>query len=129
MKTRVSYNSLLALATVNLSKRQKQVLNCIEETGSITAKGISFMLNLPINHITGRITELMHKQLIRVKTTVKDVTNSSQRVNLYVVREAHDPLNVFEQSWEEKYNDLYDWLKKENPLLLYKYDLLHNHEL
>jgi predicted transcriptional regulator len=129
MRTRVNFNSLLALATVNLSKRQKQVFNCIESTGSITAKGISFMLNLPINHITGRITELMHKQLIRVKTTVKDVTNSSQRVNLYVVREAHDPLNVFEQSWEDKYNELHKWLEKENPLLLYKYDVLQNREL
>ena len=131
MKKRVTATSKEAFAKIqkSLGKRQREVFNCIKETGSITAKGISYSLNLPINHITGRISEIMYKQLIRVKGTVKDVSNNSQRVNLYVIRKDNDPLNVFAQSWEDKFSDLTEWLDHEYPHIFYEFEVLINHKI
>lgn len=129
MKTRVRPNSIEAFQELNLGKRQEQVLRVIKETGSITAKGIAFALKLKINQVTGRVDELRHKQLIKIEKVGKDFAGSKTRVNYYAVRKETDPLNVFEQSWEEKYNELHLWLREENFDLFHKFNALVNHEL
>ena len=128
-KTRISPNSIEAFKELNLSKRQTEVLDCIKKTGSITAKGIAYFMHVEINKVTGRINELIHKQLIKIKSTVKDKSTANARVNLYSIRKESDPLNVFEKSWEEKFNELTQMLEAEHPDIMHKYNALERHEL
>lgn len=106
MKTRISPNSLEAFEKVNLSKRQQEVFDTIEEIGSVTAKGIAYSMKVPINKVTGRINELMHKQIIKIDKVGRDVANRRQNVNYYAIRKESDPENIFEKTWEEKYIEL-----------------------
>jgi predicted transcriptional regulator len=129
MKTRINSNSLEAFSKVDLSRRQQQVFNVIKETGTITAKGIAFQLGFTINRVTGRINELMHKQLIREHSTVRDKIGSNTRVNQYCVRKDEDPINVFYESWEEKYSQLETYLKKHHPYILRQFEVLEKHEI
>ena len=128
-KTRISPNSIEAFKELDLGKRQTEVFDCIKKTGSITAKGIAFFMHVEINKITGRVNELMHKHLIKIKSTVKDKSTANARVNLYSIRKESDPLNVFEKSWEEKFNELVQMLEDQHPDVLHKYNALYNHEI
>ncbi len=47
-----------------LGRRQRQVLRCIRSNEPITNLEISNILNIPINSITGRSSELREKGLI-----------------------------------------------------------------
>ncbi len=71
----------------------------------------------------------MHKQLIKIKSTVKDTITANTRVNLYSIRKESDPLNVFEKSWEEKFNELVQMLDDQHPDVLHKYNALYNHKI
>ena len=128
MKTRINTNSLEAFKSLNLSKRQGEVYAAIKSTGEITSKGLSYALTIPINQITPRVNELLHKQLIRVIGVVQDKANGKS-VSKYAIREAHEPLNVFEQSWESKYTELMEWLEHVHPSVHYQFELLINHKL
>lgn len=129
MKTRVNSNSIEAFKELNLSPRQEEVYQCIKSTGQITAKGIGYMLSLSINKITGRINELMHKQLIKVEKIVKDKAKKRSRVNQYCIRKETDPLNIFDESWEDRYNSLYYWVRENYPNILHEYFVIEKHEL
>lgn len=113
----MSTNSLEAFAEVELSKRQEEVFEIISSVGEISAKGIAFSMKVPINKVTGRINELMHKQRIKIVRTGKDVAGG-KNVNYYAVRQFEDHLNVFEKSWEEKYKELELWLKIDHSDIL-----------
>jgi len=129
MKTRVRPNSIEAFQELNLGKRQEQVLRVIKETGNITAKGIAFALKLKINQVTGRITELLHKQLIKIEKIGIDSAGANHRVNYYSVRKETDPKNVFDLSWEDKFNILERWLKENYPATLHEFECVVKHEL
>ena len=129
MKSRVNFNSIEAFKELNLSPRQEEVYNAIKSTGQITAKGVGYMLSLSINQITGRINELMHLNLIKIEKTVKDKTSKRSRVNQYCVRKETDPLNIFDESWEDRYNSLNDWVRENYPNILHEYLVIEKHEL
>ena len=58
MKTAVHPNSIEAYHGLKLSHRQSQVVEALQVLGKATDLQICDFLNLPINSVTGRITEL-----------------------------------------------------------------------
>jgi len=129
MKTRVNQNSIEALRNVKLSKRQKEVFATIHSIGCVSAKGVAYSMNVPINFVTGRINELMHKQKIKIAKVGRDKLWKAKNVNYYSVRTPGDPLNIFGISWEERYNGLADLVRVKAPDLLYEFEVLTLHEL
>ena len=125
----MSTNSLEAFEKVNLGKRQQEVFEVIESVGSITAKGIAYQMKVPINKVTGRISELMQKQIIKISRIGKDKSGARGNVNYYSIRKEDDRLNVFGRSWEEKYEELRGWLDKKHTGILYEYYATEKHEL
>lgn len=128
MKTRMNQNSLEAFQT-DFSPMQGKVFDCIKEIGCVTAKGVASGLKVPINHVTGRINELMAKNAIKIARNGKDIAGSKRTVCYYSVRNESDPLNIIAESWEEKYNKLEKWLKLNEPETFTKYEILELHEL
>ena len=129
MKTRMTNSSLEALSKLGRETQKEEVLRCIKRIGNVSSKGISFDTGIPINCVVGRVNDLMHSQQVKVVGKTKDVVGAKVDVNLYSIRKESDPLNVFEKSWEEKFNELTQMLKDEHPDILHKYNALYNLEL
>jgi predicted transcriptional regulator len=47
-----------------IGRRQNQVLKAVYDNPGITRQGVSHILRLPINCVTGRVCELLSKKLI-----------------------------------------------------------------
>jgi hypothetical protein len=69
----------------------------------------------------------MHLQKLKVVGKVPDIAGSTLEVNKYAIRKETDPLNVFDESWEDKYKQLEKFVINEN--LWIKFELLVKHEL
>ena len=68
-------------------------------------------------------------QQIKVSKKGIDVVGSKINVSYYEVRKETDPLNVFDKSWEERYNALADFLRNNHSQALYEFEVLIMHEL
>ena len=51
MKTKMDQNSLEAFNESDFTLMQKKVFNTIQLTGVMTAKGVAYALNVPINRV------------------------------------------------------------------------------
>jgi len=125
MKTRISNNSLEAFKTCKKETQKETVFKCIKETGKVTQKGISYLTGLARFKVSARVNELLHDQRIKEEPEkVIDTTTSKTPVNIYSVRKQQDPLNKFDESWEDKCKRLETFIKGENPNLLDKFNLV-----
>ena len=100
METRMTKTSLDAYSSVELNKRQQEVLSIFETGLRYTAKEVASRLHYPINRVTGRINELRFiKQLIVADGTKKV---GKVRETLYRLRKKDElpdkrPLSISEQ--------------------------------
>jgi predicted ArsR family transcriptional regulator len=96
MKTRVQINSIETyyeiLPTLPASRRRVLDTIFLYRPQGLTAPQIAEIMDKPINTVTARINELMHEQLIRVRSKVK--VNGHPR-SKYVIRYDTDPMNTF----------------------------------
>ena len=93
---------------VHLSQKEKEVFQVLFKYYQLTSFDIAYYLQWNINRVTGRVNSLLHKQMIMPVSKIDNRT-------VYRIRNEDDPLNVFDQSWEEKFHDLekkYNELKK-----------------
>lgn len=129
MKTRMSENSLTANAVVDKITQKEIILKCVKRIGEITQKGITYDTGIKRHVVSARVNDLIHDQELKVVGKVPDIAGSTLEVNKYSIRKESDPLNVFEKSWEEKFNELVQMLEDEHPDVLHKYNALYNREL
>ena len=129
MKTRMSDNSLKANAVVDKITQKESILKCVERVGEITQKGITYDTGINRHVVSARVNDLMHEQKLKVVGKVQDMIGSPLEVNKYAIRKESDPLNVFEQSWEEKYNELNDWKAYWYANILHEFNATEKHEL
>ena len=129
MKTRMTNSSLEALSKLGRETQKEEVLRCIKRIGKVSSKGISFDTGIPINCVVGRVNDLMHSQQVKVSGKTKDVVGAKVDVSLYSIRKESDPLNVFEKSWEEKFNELDGWLEVNYPWIMHQFESIVKHEI
>ena len=105
MKTRIDLNSIETYYSIldELPARRRAVLEVIYDyrAHGITSFDIAEILKVGVNHVTGRVNELMHQQAIRIKSL--DKSHGKPR-NLYTIRWAHDPFNVFPDDLQDRIN-------------------------
>ncbi|MBD3180756.1 hypothetical protein GF312_00590 [Candidatus Poribacteria bacterium] len=108
MKTRVDINSLETYEQIRdqLPKKRKIVFELIwtYKDKGLTAFDIAAMLNVGVNHVTGRINELMHLQVIRKKGI--DTTSKQPRAK-YTIRFEGQPLNEFSKCLEDRIDEFW----------------------
>jgi hypothetical protein len=127
MKTRMNDSSLEANQIVDKTTQKEIIEQCVKRIGAITQKGISFATGIDRHVVSGRVNDLMHLQKLKVVGKVADIAGSTLEVNKYAIRKETDPLNVFDESWEDKYKQLEKFVINEN--LWIKFELLVKHEL
>jgi len=109
MKTRVDINSLETYEQIrnSLPEKRKRVFEIIwnHRHKGVTAFDIAAFLGVGVNHITGRINELMRLQVVRKKGN--DKTRKQPRA-LYTIRFEGHPLNEFPKTLEENLKEFWN---------------------
>lgn len=81
MKTQVHTNSIEAYHGIDLTKRQAEVVRALQVLKQATDEQIANYLDVGINRVTGRITELKAKGIIIEMAAVMGEYNKRVRVN------------------------------------------------
>lgn len=86
----VAHTSSLAFASIQkrLGAKQQQVYRVIEKHQPITNEGIAEILGLPINQVTGRVTELTQFGIVGFEGL--GVNKTGHKAKLWSTRDPND---------------------------------------
>lgn len=75
-------NSIEAYESIvdSLNNKQKAVLTTIKKCGRVTRQGVAQVLDWEINRVTGRVKELIEKELIKEDGSVRVQTGRSRAI-------------------------------------------------
>jgi hypothetical protein len=106
METRMTKTSIDAYNSVELNKRQNEVVTVFNTGLRYTAKEVASRLHYPINRVTGRINELRFVKQVLVADGTKKV--GKVRETLYRLRRQNEDADKRPLSISEQVNELVD---------------------